>query len=232
MRWSLLALGAALASGGCCNSEPVKPDPGAARSEQVRAPAAASSAGSPAASPGAARPAASAHAAAQPARKLCEAPPAGAGRAMPAGSLPHLEATGTSPLPDRLQVGGGRWAWVNLWAAWCGPCKEEIPRLKTWEARLAAQGTPVSFAYLSLDDDERQAKQFLDAQPAQGGLRATWWLPEDRGRAAWLEALKLRTSAQLPVQLLFDPQGHLACVVDGAVDETDFPQVKALVAAR
>ena len=89
------------------------------------------------------------------------------------------------------------------------------------EGKLA-QGTP---------DDERQARRFLEAQPASG-LRASWWLEEGKGRLAWLEALNLRSEPQLPVHLLFDPQGALRCVIEGAIEPGDLPSVRAVVARR
>ncbi len=162
---------------------------------------------------------------------LCGAAPLAAGRSLPGGNLPHLEAPGVAALGDRMTSGGGRWTWVNLWAAWCKPCKEEIPVLRAWEAKLAQAGTPINLVFLSLDDDERQARQFLAGQPASG-LRASWWLEEGKGRAAWLEAVRLKESPQLPVQILVDPQGAIRCVIDGAIEDSDFPQVQALVSRR
>lgn len=166
-----------------------------------------------------------------PRAPICSTAPQSAGRTLPGGNIPHLEATAAPTLGDRIPTGGGRWAWVNLWAAWCKPCKEEIPLLKTWEAQLAQAGTPIHLAFLSLDDDERQARQFLNSQPANG-LRASWWLQEGKGRTAWLEAMNLKAEPQLPVHILLDPQGAVRCVIEGAIEPGDFNAVKALVARR
>lgn len=162
-------------------------------------------------------------------RKICETPPASAGRSLPGGSLAHFEAPGTAPLPDKMP-GAGRFTWVNLWAAWCGPCKEEIPRLKAWEAKLAQAGTPINLVFVSLDDDERQARRFLESQPANG-LRASYWLAEGKGRAAWLEGLLIK-NPQLPVQILADAKGQVRCVIDGAIEDGDFATVQAIVSKR
>jgi thiol-disulfide isomerase/thioredoxin len=206
---------------GCDDDKKTLPTPPQGkRSEvvQATAPTAPATAAAPTARPAAPRP------------PLCATAPAAAGRSLPGGGLPHLEAPGTAPLAGKIPT-GGRWTWVNLWAAWCKPCKEEIPLLRSWEAQLAQGGTPIHLAFLSLDDDERQARRFLEAQPASG-LRASWWLEEGKGRLAWLEALNLRSEPQLPVHLLFDPQGALRCVIEGAIEPGDLPSVRAVVARR
>ncbi|MCS6899784.1 MAG: TlpA disulfide reductase family protein [Myxococcales bacterium] len=162
---------------------------------------------------------------------VCSSSPAAAGRSLPGGILPHLAASGAPPLPGRIPTGNGQWTWVNLWAAWCKPCKEEIPLLRAWETQLASSPTPFRLAFLSLDDDERQARKFLEEQPTTG-LRASWWLQEGKGRIAWLEALQLPEEPRLPVHLLFDPQGALRCIIDGAVEPTDFAAIQARLARR
>ena len=162
-------------------------------------------------------------------RKLCDKEPAAAGTKLPTAKLEHLEAAGSPALGDRIPT-GGRWTWVNFWAAWCGPCKEEIPRLKQFEQKLAQGGTPITLAFVSLDDDQRQAQKFLDSQP-NAGLRSTWWLPEGK-RGAWTSDLKMKSDPSLPVQLLFDPSGALRCIIDGAVEDGDLPQIQAIVSRR
>ena len=45
---------------------------------------------------------------------------------------------------------------VNFWATWCGPCQEELPRLKQIAASYA--GKPVSFVYISIDAPKDRSK--------------------------------------------------------------------------
>jgi thiol-disulfide isomerase/thioredoxin len=162
-----------------------------------------------------------------PARQVCagQSP-----RAAPKGTLKAAAATGTDAPPPGLPIGVGKWLWVNLWAAWCAPCKEEIPRLVAWHEKLRAAGVMMDLAFVSLDDDERETRRFLEAQPA-GGVRATYLLPEaDRG--AWLGAIGLKGSTQLPVQALVAPSGQVACVIQGAVEDGDYPAIAAFVGAK
>ena len=99
----------------------------------------------------------------------------------------------------------GKWTWINLWAAWCGPCKEEIPRLRRFATRLSQAGKEVNLTFLSLDDDERQLENFLVAQP-DDGVRATLWLREGAERDEWLRGAGLSRDPGLPLQLLVDPR--------------------------
>src|SRR5436190_16752286 len=43
------------------------------------------------------------------------------------------------------------WRWINVWATWCKPCVEEIPRLVRWKSKLAAAGRTVDLAFVSVD---------------------------------------------------------------------------------
>lgn len=164
---------------------------------------------------------------ASPARQLCagQSP-----RSAPKGALKTAAAPGVDAPPAALPLGVGKWVWINLWAAWCGPCKEEMPRIVAWQEKLRAAGVLLDLAFVSLDDDERETRRFLEAQPA-GGVRATYWLPE-ADRNGWLGALGLKGSTQLPVQALVAPSGQVACVIQGAVEDGDYPALAAFVGAK
>jgi thiol-disulfide isomerase/thioredoxin len=167
---------------------------------------------------------------AKPRPPLCEGQPRGKPEPFrPKRAPTQLSmAAGEEELPaDPLSRGkaSGRWTWVNFWAAWCVPCKEELPLLLGWQKQLAAE---LQFAFVSLDDDERQLREFLERQPA-GGLQTTYWLPDGAVRAAWLEALHMTTEPELPLQLLVDAAGSIRCRVDGAVEASDLAAIERLV---
>src|SRR5262249_43525535 len=151
-----------------------------------------------------------------PARQLCAGQVA---RPAPKGALKAAAAAGAEAPPAALPLGVGKWVWINLWAAWCGPCKEEMPRIVAWKEELRAAGGLIDVAFGSVGDGGREAQRFLGGQPA-GGVRATYWLPEGE-RTGWLGALGLKGATQLPVQALVAPSGQVGCVIAGAVEDQD-----------
>ncbi len=193
-----------------------------ARSEQVVASVARASSPVPSAAP-----TMTAHPPVQ-ARRLCDGDGNARGRTFPRVTLPHVEAPGAAALDGVLPPGRGRWTWVNFWAAWCGPCKEEMPRLVAWQDRLAQAGTPVRFVFVSLDDDDRQLKSFLGNQP-QDGIRSSLWLPDGTSRTTLLGGLKMTSSPALPEQALLDPTGRVRCFVEGAVEDGNYAEIADIV---
>ena len=80
-------------------------------------------------------------------------------RERPAGprfDLPLLRGTG------RVTSEGlrGRVVLINLWASWCGPCREEMPALDSLRRRITDSG----FVFLALNEDRNpeDARKFLD----------------------------------------------------------------------
>jgi thiol-disulfide isomerase/thioredoxin len=171
---------------------------------------------------------AAASAAPKPPRVLCAGQMASPGRAAPKKPISQHVASGENELPETPALGGG-FTWVNFWAAWCAPCKEEIPRLHRFEQEISKTSPGFKLTYISLDDDERQLTAFLAGQPASGGLRRTYWLKEGKEREDWLKAAGLDADPELPFHLLVDKQGKLRCVVKGALEDSDLPALRALV---
>lgn len=160
-------------------------------------------------------------------RILCAGQMSNAGRAAPKKPISQNVASGESALPESLPLGGG-YTWVNFWAAWCAPCKEEIPRLFKFQQELVKSSPSFKLSFVSLDDDERQLSSFLSAQ-SPSGLRRTYWLKDGKEREEWLKAAGLDTDPELPFHLLFDPKGKLRCVVKGALEDSDLASLKSLV---
>lgn len=166
-------------------------------------------------------------------------PEAAAGRkgelcsSKPGGKLPMSSVGG---LGGRNAFAGGkpaagRLTWVNLWAAWCEPCKKELPLLREFQTKLKAQGIPLELAFFSIDDDERQLKQFLNAE-APDGLARTFWLREGKERDAWLAEARLPADPRLPVHLLVAPDGEIFCRIEGSIEPSDFEAAAKLLAAH
>ncbi len=161
-------------------------------------------------------------------RKLCvdQSP-----HAAPKGAVKTASAPGAEALPATISFGVGKWVWVNLWAAWCGPCKEELPRIINFHSRLRTAGVMVDVAFVSLDDDERQLQRFLEGQPEKG-VRTSYWLPEGGGRDSWIQALGAKNSNELPVHALVAPSGQVACLIQGAVEDSDYAAIAKIMGAN
>lgn len=162
-------------------------------------------------------------------RRLCETRQGKTRRKVPGdASIDRAQAPGESAVSPRLLASQAEVTWVNFWAAWCVPCREEIPRLVAWEKTLQEEGLPFRLVFVSLDDDERQLREFLERQPADG-LRRTYWLREGSQREEWLSKVGMDTDPRLPAHLVVAASGETHCVVEGAVEDGDLEEVRRLV---
>jgi thiol-disulfide isomerase/thioredoxin len=152
-------------------------------------------------------------------RQGCNANHPAVGKKLPVTTFSHVETEGVASLPDKIMAPSGH-TWINLWAAWCGPCRAEIPLLVSWQSKLKAAGKSVSFSFLSLDDDERETRAMLAKQP-KDGLQATYMLPEPT-RKNLLLTLGFPAEQGLPVQVIVDENARVKCVIDGEVTEADY----------
>jgi thiol-disulfide isomerase/thioredoxin len=143
-----------------------------------------------------------------------------AGDSGPALTLPPLAGP---PLPA---VAPGHWRWVNVWATWCKPCVEEVPRLTRWRGKLAAAGHPVDLAFVSVDDSPDDVAAFLKLHP---DIPSAPRLAEPAKQGAFLTSLGLDATSPIPVHVLVSPSGHIRCVRAGGVSEQDYDAVERLL---
>ena len=194
-----------------CN-DPAKPSQGG-RSEAVVSSASAAPSVAPSAS----------HALAPPPHGLkCDT----AARSLPKTSVAFVDASGTPS--DRASVpwSAHRTQWINFFASWCGPCKEEIPRVRDFAKRLERDGVPIDVTFVSIDDDLRELTAFFAAQPSTG-LKTSYWLKDGTIRTSFLQPLKMTSTAALPEHAFFDAKSKLRCFVAGTVEEGDYAQLLA-----
>lgn len=136
-------------------------------------------------------------------------------RTGPALTLPEL-AEPVAPAPK------SSWRWVNLWATWCEPCVEELPRLRAWTAKLG-----VELVLVSVDEDAAAVAAFADKH---GSVAGSGRIADPEAVQPWLVSVGLDQGAPLPIHVLVDPAGAIRCLRAGAVAERDYASVAALVA--
>ncbi|MFO0552237.1 MAG: TlpA disulfide reductase family protein [Polyangiaceae bacterium] len=164
----------------------------------------------------------------KPKRPFCAAAPAADGKKPASVTMARLFGDGTpdTSLTESLETGGGKWTWINLWAGWCQPCREEMPILKAWEGQLSDK---LRVRFVSLDDDARLASRFLNQQPATG-VRQSYHLEDDKAKSDFLDSIGLAKLDKLPMHVILDPAGAVRCVIKGSIDAADLPSLQAMIA--
>jgi thiol-disulfide isomerase/thioredoxin len=115
----------------------------------------------------------------------------------PAPDAGFFDASGkTSSLSDYK----GKVVYIDAWATWCGPCKREIPHLKTLEEEY--HGKNVQFISVSTDKDLNAWKNFITKEQ-MGGLQ----LHQSDDPKKSISQLYIVNS--IPRFILIDEQGNI-----------------------
>jgi thiol-disulfide isomerase/thioredoxin len=78
--------------------------------------------------------------------------------------LPALEIHDLDGKAWPIQSLQGRVVLIDVWASWCGPCREELPLLDELATRLRGRG--VDIVAVSVDEDRGAAEELLRTRPA------------------------------------------------------------------
>jgi thiol-disulfide isomerase/thioredoxin len=141
----------------------------------------------------------------------------GAGEVPIGQALRDARLLGLNGPSRRLSDYAGHSLVINVWASWCGPCRQEMQSLE----RLAWRDPPVPFTIIgiSTDDDPELARQLL----ARTHATLTHFIDE---HLLWEHMLGANT---LPLTVLVDARGHVVDKIHGA-RAWDSPDALALIA--
>lgn len=126
--------------------------------------------------------------------------------------VPNLSFKDLDGHPQKLDTLRGSISVVSFWATWCGPCREELPRLSALAQQYAAQG--VHFVAISIDEPKDRAK--VAPYVTQQKLKMDVWLGGDTDMLA-----RVGLGDIVPGTLILDQQGEIVGRIMGEAREED-----------
>ncbi|MXN91486.1 redoxin domain-containing protein [Flavobacterium sp. Sd200] len=132
----------------------------------------------------------------------------------PSPSFAYENAKGGA---TKLEEFKGKYVYIDVWATWCGPCRQEIPHLKKVEEKY--HGKNIVFTSISVDTakDHDKWKKMVESQ-SLGGVQL---FADKDWKSDFIQAYGINS---IPRFILIDPKGN---VVDADAKRPSDPELQA-----
>jgi len=101
-----------------------------------------------------------------------------------------------------------------------------MPEIDAFAQRVRSGGGALRVVFLSLDDDERQLRRYLESEDGRRLQGEVLWVKDEAQRASFFSALGVSNPPTLPVQVLLDPKGRMRCLRVGRITPRELDQAR------
>lgn len=126
--------------------------------------------------------------------------------------------TGDAPASSKTK------RWINVWATWCRPCVEELPRLERWKATIGRRAS-YDLVFLSADGAPEEVAAFAGKHPE---VKDSLEIADAEALSPWLSVLGVEAGS-LPVHLFVDEQDRVRCIRQSGIQDDDEEAVTQLL---
>lgn len=112
---------------------------------------------------------------------------------------PNFTAIDTAGKEHQLSDLKGKVVYIDFWATWCGPCKQEAPYLE--KLRKSMEGENVVILSVSIDDYRGEWQKYISEKEVEGDQ---WYVKGWKSDAAQQYVIK-----SIPRFVLIDQQGNI-----------------------
>lgn len=122
---------------------------------------------------------------------------------MPGNMAPDFTTVDLEGNEKKLSDFRGKYVYIDVWATWCGPCKQEIPFLKEMDKTF--EGQELVILSVSIDDSQEPWKKMVNEE----ALTGTHVFIEGAWGSTLVRDYKI---AGIPRFMLVDPDGKIVTV--------------------